>query len=102
MRVLPDPNVFEIENRSAVRQLCRWRSILHVKPFPLSGFVEDFSAGGCRMSLKSTKTIEIGDYVVIDIIPQNMILDGEVRWKRDTELGVRFLFGDMSRNKQDF
>lgn len=88
------------EKRRFARKRARWSAILHVRPQNRRAVVEDIGVGGCRLHVNS-HGIAVGSRVTVEIPDQGMVLDGEVRWVRFSEVGVDFRYGEESRLLRD-
>jgi len=81
------------EARDFPRKHCSWPGVLKLQGKHRPCVVEDISAGGCRIAVKS-KDLKYNDKVVIEIESRKLSFHGEIRWTRLDEAGVEFLFMD--------
>ncbi len=83
----------EIEDRCFSRRHCNWPATLHCKPVNLACVVENISAGGCRLSIRSDN-LKAGDNVVLDVVSQQVRFHGIVAWVKTGEIGMEFSYQD--------
>ncbi|MBN9669990.1 PilZ domain-containing protein [Roseibium aggregatum] len=81
------------EARDFPRKHCSWPGVLKHEGVHRPCVVEDISAGGCRVAVKS-KGLTFNDKVVIEVESRKLRFHGEIRWIRLDEAGVEFLFMD--------
>ncbi len=89
---LPTLKLLE-EVRDFPRKRCKWSGLFKHGGTQRPCVVEDISAGGCRVAVKS-KGLEPKDRVIIEIESRKLRFHGEIRWIRTDEAGVEFLFMD--------
>ncbi|MBO6893779.1 MAG: PilZ domain-containing protein [Roseibium sp.] len=85
--------VFIQDKRTFPRRRTRWQGILKHDESHRPCIVEDISVGGCRIAV-NTKDMKFRDRVVIEIESQKLRFHGEVRWTKNDEAGVEFLYMD--------
>jgi|GEM_PF-2126462 len=81
------------EAREFPRKRCKWQGLLKHNETHRPCTVEDISAGGCRVAVKS-KGLKLNDKVTIEVESRKLRFHGEVRWVRLDEAGIEFLFMD--------
>ena len=81
------------EARDFPRRRCKWPGLLKQSGVHRPCVIEDISAGGCRLAVKS-KGLVHNDRIVIEIEERGLRFHGQVRWLRSSEIGVEFLFMD--------
>ncbi|WP_150495281.1 PilZ domain-containing protein [Roseibium aquae] len=79
--------------RKFPRRRCSWAALLKHGSTHRHCIVEDISAGGCRVATK-TKGLAYDDRVIIEVASKMLRFHGEVRWIREGEAGIEFLFMD--------
>ncbi|TYC63356.1 PilZ domain-containing protein [Rhodobacterales bacterium] len=79
--------------RDFPRKQCKWPGLLKHNDMHRPCVVEDISAGGCRIAVKS-KGLARYDRVVIEVESHKLRFHGEVRWIHLDEAGIEFLFMD--------
>jgi len=85
--------VHDVEDRCFPRRLCNWPATLHCTPANLACIVENISAGGCRLSVRSDN-LKVGDSVVLDVVSQEVRFHGTISWVRIGEAGMEFSYQD--------
>lgn len=81
------------EARVFPRRRCKWPGLLKQDATHRPCVVEDISVGGCRLAT-NTKDLKPGQRVTIEIESRKLRFYGEIRWVRDGETGIEFLYMD--------
>ncbi|MCV0425616.1 MAG: PilZ domain-containing protein [Roseibium sp.] len=79
--------------RTFPRKRCKWKGILKFEDTHRPCVVEDIGVGGCRVAV-NTKDLELKSRIVIEIESQKLRFHGEIRWTKNEEAGVEFLYMD--------
>jgi len=79
--------------RKFPRRRSNWAALLKHGESHRQCLVEDISAGGCRVAAK-TRGMAFNDRVVIEVHSKKLRFHGEIRWIREGEAGIEFLFMD--------
>jgi len=79
--------------RKFPRRRCTWSALLKHGVSHRQCLIEDISAGGCRVATK-TRGLTCNDRVIIEVHSKKLRFHGEVRWIREGEAGIEFLFMD--------
>ena len=81
------------EARVFPRRRCKWPGLLKQDDIHRPCVVEDISVGGCRLAT-NTKGLEAGQRVTIEVESRKLRFYAEIRWVRNDETGVEFLYMD--------